>query len=227
MIPAAPRSRPQPPALYAIADSRALVGRDPAAAAAAMAEAGIRWIQLRAKDLGGAELYRLAERCRRALDGSGAALWIDDRSDVAGLLAVAGVHLGQDDLPPAAARLAIGPERWIGFSTHGEAQLVAADADPDVDVVALGPIFATSGKERPDPPVGLAALARLRRRTGKPLIAIGGLDADNIADVLAAGADSAAVLGAICRGDVRANAALLLAAAGEASEGRERTGDAS
>ena len=109
-----------------------------------------------------------------------------------------------------------------GFSTHGEEQLAAADADPEVDVIAVGPVFPTSGKEDPDPVVGLPFVRWARERTRKPLVAIGGIDAGNIAEVLAAGADAAAVLGAVCRGgagDVYANCRRLVAAARAA--GRE------
>jgi thiamine-phosphate pyrophosphorylase len=86
-----------------------------------------------------------------------------------------------------------------------------------VDVIAVGPVFSTTGKEDPDPVVGLALVRRARRRTRKPLVAIGGIGAGNVAEVLAAGADAAAVLGAVCRGglpEVRANCLRLLAAAG-------------
>jgi thiamine-phosphate pyrophosphorylase len=83
-----------------------------------------------------------------------------------------------------------------------------------VDVIAVGPVFPTGGKERPDPVVGLGFVRWARARTGKPLVAIGGIDVDNVASVLAAGADSAAVLGAVCRGDVEENCRRLLAAAG-------------
>lgn len=206
--------------VYAIADAGALGGVALPEAVAAMAEAGIGWIQVRAKELSGLELYRAVEACCRALAGSGAALWIDDRADLAALFPVAGLHLGQSDLPPAAARRVVGEDLWIGLSTHDEEQLAAADADPAVDVVAVGPVFPTTGKERPDPVVGLDFVRRARRRTAKPLVAIGGIDAANLAEVLAAGADAAAVIGAVCRGgslgDVRTNCRRLLAAAGGA-----------
>jgi len=135
-----------------------------------------------------------------------------------------GLHLGQADLPPAAARPLVGPGAWIGLSTHDPAQLARATADPEVDVVALGPIFPTASKERPDPPVGLAGLAQARATTGKPLVAIGGINRGNIARVLAAGADAAAVLGAVCRGDVRRNCRELLAAAAAAPAPASRQG---
>ncbi|HVT18605.1 MAG TPA: thiamine phosphate synthase [Thermoanaerobaculia bacterium] len=214
------RPRPRPARIYAIADAAALAPASLPAAVAAMAGAGIEWIQLRAKSLPGRDLYGLAEACRRALAGSGSVLWIDDRADVAALLPGACLHLGQSDLPAAAAREVVGDAPWIGVSTHAAAELAAADSDPAVDVVAVGPIFPTSGKERPEPVVGLSLLRWARARTAKPLIAIGGIDAGNVAQVLAAGADSAAVLGAVYRGnagdigDIGENCRRLLAAAG-------------
>lgn len=200
------------PAVYAIADAATLAPRSLADGVLAMADAGIHWIQLRAKHLPTATLCRELERCLPRLPPA-VRLWIDDRADVAALYPVAGVHVGQDDLPPAAARRVVGPAVWIGHSTHGEAQFVAADADPDVDVLAFGPVFPTVSKADPDPVVGLAELSRLRTLTRKPLVAIGGIDAANLAAVLAAGADAVAVIAAACRGDVAANCRALLAAA--------------
>jgi thiamine-phosphate pyrophosphorylase len=200
--------------IYAIADAEALAPTPVPAAVAAMAEAGIRWIQVRAKRLSGSAWYRLLEDCCRALEGSGVDLWVDDRADLAALFPVGGVHVGQADLPPAAARRVVGRTVRIGLSTHDEAQVAAADGDPDVDVVAVGPVFPTASKERPDPVVGLSFVRWARSRTAKPLVAIGGIHAGNVAEVLAAGADAAAVIGAVCRGDVRENCRRLLAAAG-------------
>lgn len=199
--------------LYAIADADALGSTPLPAAVAGMAEAGLRWIQVRAKRLSGSSWHRALEGCCRALEGSGVALWVDDRADLAALFPVAGLHVGQRDLPPAAARQVVGRGMRIGLSTHGEAQLLAADADPEVDVIAVGPVFPTTGKERPDPVVGLSFVRWARERTRKPLVAIGGIDAGNLAAVLAAGADAAVVLGAICKGDLRANCRRLAVAA--------------
>ena len=200
--------------VYAIADAEALAPRPLPEAVAEMAESGIRWIQVRGKKLSGEAWYRTLEGCCRILEGSGVSLWVDDRADLAALFPVEGLHLGQSDLPPAAARRVVGRDLAVGLSTHGEDQLAAADEDPRVDVVAVGPVFPTASKERPDPVVGLAFVRWARARTAKPLVAIGGIDAGNVAEVLAAGADAAAVIGAVCRGDVRANCRRLLAAAG-------------
>ena len=209
-----------PGRIYAIADAGALGAVPLPEAVGVLAAAGIAWIQVRAKRLSGRDLFRSVEGCCRALEGSGAALWIDDRADLAALFPVAGVHVGQTDLPPAAVRRVVGEEMWIGLSTHDEAQLAAADADPDVDVVAVGPVFPTASKERPDPVVGLDFVRRARSRTAKPLVAIGGIGAENLAAVLAAGADAAVVLSAICLGktgdlaEIGMKARRLLVAAG-------------
>lgn len=223
-LPRPPRRRPRPPAVYTIADAAALGERSLAAAVAAMAGAGVRWIQVRPKPRPPAprpadgELYALHAAAVEAVAGSGAELWVDDRADLAALFPVAGLHLGQRDLPPAAARPLIGEGVWIGLSTHDEEQLAAAAEDPEVDVIAVGPVFATRGKERPDPPVGLGFVRRARQASPKPLVAIGGIDESNLAAVLDAGADSVAVLGAACRGDVAAACGRLLAAARAARE---------
>jgi thiamine-phosphate diphosphorylase len=216
------------PAVYAIADAATLGVDALPRAAAAMAAAGVGWIQLRAKPrppappLDDRELYDLVAAAVDALAGSGAGLWIDDRADLAALFPVRGLHLGQCDLPPAAARRVVGDGVLIGLSTHDEVQLAAAAADPEVDVVAVGPVFATASKARPDPVVGLDLVRRARRRleeaaaggeARKPLVAIGGIDAGNLAAVLAAGADSAAVLAAACREPVEESCRELLAAA--------------
>ncbi len=207
------RSRPVPGAVYAIADAELLGSEAVPGAVAAMAGAGISWIQLRGKRLSGAAYFELAECCCRALAGSGAALWLDDRVDVAALLPVAGVHLGQRDLPAAAARETLGPDLWLGASTHNSEELRAAAVNPEVDVIAVGPIYQTTSKEGLEPVVGLPFLRWARKATNKPLIAIGGIDVDRLPAVLDAGADSAAVLGAVCRGDVAVNARRLLTAA--------------
>jgi thiamine-phosphate pyrophosphorylase len=209
---------PRPFPIYAIADAEALAPRSLSDGARAMAGAGIRTIQLRAKTLADVELFREAERCARELEGWGGTLWIDDRVDLACLLEVDGVHLGQRDLPPGVARRLLPAGRRIGMSTHDLPQLDAAATDPAVDWVAFGPVFATASKLDPDPEVGVDGLAaaadRLRAfgARAKPLVAIGGIHAGNVARVLAAGAGSAAVLSAVCAGDVEANCRRLLAA---------------
>lgn len=199
------------PRLYGLADLDTLGAAKLPAVVAAMARGGLRWIQLRLKRASGALASNLVRASLEAVQASGVALWIDDRADLAALFPVLGVHLGQGDLPPRVAREFFERVReapsestrqqpLIGYSTHSRAQVRAADADPAVDVVAVGPVFATTSKEAPDPVVGLEFVRQAREITDKPLVAIGGIDAARIRSVLAAGADSAAVLGALVRG---------------------------
>jgi len=165
-----------------------------------MAEAGVGWIQVRAKRFSGRDLARALEGCCRAVEGSGAALWVDDRADLAALFPVAGVHVGQTDLPPAAVRKVVGGGMWIGQSTHDEAQLAAADEEADVDVIAVGPVFPTASKERPDPVVGLPFVRRARARTAKPLVAIGGITLETAPLVVEAGANVLVAGSAVFKG---------------------------
>lgn len=178
---------PQP--VYPIADSLRLVD--------AILAGGARLLQLRAKDLPTGDLVALARAVQARAEFAGALLIIDDRADVAQLVGAAGVHLGQGDLPPAAARAILGPDRIIGFSTHNRRQVDAALRDEAIDYLAFGPIFATASKRAPDPAQGVSALADVRARCPLPLVAIGGITEARLAEVLAAGADAAAVIGAI------------------------------
>lgn len=207
-------SSSRPARIYAIADVEMLgLARVPDAISA-MADAGVRTIQLRAKQTADDELTRLCDELFERLHGHSVSLWIDDRVDVALLRAFDGVHLGQRDLSPSAARSLLPASRAIGWSTHDRRQVVAGAADPAVDWLAIGPVFATESKADPEPEVGLAGVAEARRLSPKPLVAIGGIDEGNLCEVLAAGADSVAVLSAICRGDVAKRAHRLLRAAG-------------
>lgn len=123
-------------------------------------------------------------------------LIMNDRADLALAASFDGVHIGQDDLSPAAIRKIIGPQRWYGVSCHNEAQLAAAEAT-DADYLAIGPVFCTQSKADPDPELGLARLAAMRRLTAKPLVAIGGITLENCRSVIGAGADSVAVISAL------------------------------
>jgi thiamine-phosphate pyrophosphorylase len=187
------RSMPLP-RLYPIVDSSALTvrGFDLVSASEAMLEGGARILQFRHKGHYSRTVFEQASRIAALCRGANAQFVIDDRADIA-LLLDAGVHLGQDDLPPADARKILGPHRWIGFSTHNAEQF-AAGLDEPADYLAIGPVFATRSKENPDPVLGLDRVRRLYRRTGLPLVAIGGITRDNALDVLAAGADSVAVI---------------------------------
>lgn len=158
--------------------------------------AGVRLIQLRDKKSNSREIYETSVEVREAARRGGAVFVLNDRPDIAWAAGADGVHLGQDDLPAAIARRMLPKEMIIGVSTHSVEQVARADQAP-VDYIAFGPIFATNSKEAPDPVVGLAGLAEARRASRKPLVAIGGITAENAPAVIAAGADSVAVIGAL------------------------------
>ena len=125
-------------------------------------------------------------------------LIMNDRADLALATGFDGVHVGQDDLLPESVRKMIGPERWLGVSTHNPEQVAEADRS-SADYLAIGPVFSTSSKEKPDPVVGLEAVRRARQLTRKPLVAIGGITSANAASVIEAGADSVAVISDLLR----------------------------
>jgi thiamine-phosphate diphosphorylase len=125
-------------------------------------------------------------------------LIMNDRADLCLAADFDGVHVGQDDLSPESVRRIIGPDRWLGVSTHNPGQLREADLT-SADYLAIGPVFATSSKEKPDPVVGLDGVRRARALTRKPLVAIGGITRANAASVIEAGADSVAVISDLIR----------------------------
>ena len=183
------------PRFYPILDTQIVRDRgcDAFDAADAITSAGARILQFRHKAAFDRDVFDVAERMASLCARRNVVFVVNDRADMAMLLGAA-VHIGQDDLPPADARGLLGNELRIGFSTHNEAQLRAAAAEP-VDYVALGPIFATGSKANPDPVTGTAELARLRLLSRRPLAAIGGITRENARAVLEAGADSVAVIG--------------------------------
>jgi thiamine-phosphate pyrophosphorylase len=120
-------------------------------------------------------------------------LIMNDRADLCLAAGFDGVHVGQEDLSPEAVRAIIGPDRWLGVSTHNPEQLREADLTT-ADYLAIGPVFATSSKDKSDPVVGLEGVRRARSLTRKPLVAIGGITRANAASVIDAKADSVAVI---------------------------------
>lgn len=185
------------PRVYPILDSDSLARRSIAlqTAAAAFLEGGAGILQIRQKGHWSREFFAAAQQVARLCRESGAVLIVNDRADFA-LLLEAGVHVGQDDLPPRDVRKLMGSEATLGFSSHNAAQLAAAGGEA-VDYVAIGPVFATVSKANPDPVVGLEEIRRLRNLIEKPLVAIGGITLDRATEVWRAGADSIAVIGAL------------------------------
>ncbi len=205
--------------LYAIVDASALAKaqRDPVGFARALLVAKPAALQLRAKNLSAREALALALKLAPLCREAGVPFVVNDRVDLALAASADVVHLGQDDLDLRAAR-SIAPKLAFGISTHTPEQLARA-LEERPDYVAFGPVFATASKAHPDPVVGLEGLARARSIVNEskapetPLVAIGGISAENAARV-ASFADAGAMIGALVTADVSANARALHEALG-------------
>jgi thiamine-phosphate pyrophosphorylase len=180
------------PKIYPITDVR-ISGLTHAEQVERLAAGGATIIQLREKVASPRQFYEAAVEAMRVARRLGVQIIINDRTDIAIAVGADGVHLGQYDLPPQQARLLLGEYRVIGFSTHNLKQALEADSAP-VDYIALGPIFHTATKENPDPVVGLELIREVKSRISKPLVAIGGITLDHARSVIAAGADSLAII---------------------------------
>jgi len=143
------------------------------------------------------EFYEQARVAVAVAEREGVQLIVNDRVDLALAIGAHGVHLGQDDIPPEAARRLLGPEAIIGYSTHTVEQASAALTLP-IDYIAIGPIFQTATKTDTSPVLGVEGLRAVRQAIGDlPLVAIGGITRTNAAEVIQAGADSIAVISAL------------------------------
>jgi thiamine-phosphate pyrophosphorylase len=195
--------------LYAILDAGFF--SDPNAmftAAEELAASGVTLLQYRNKSGNAREMLDQARKLKQRV-GDGAKLIMNDRADLCLAAGFDGLHIGQDDLSPEAARRIIGPERILGVSTHNPEQVTEA-GKTSADYLAIGPVFATSSKANPDPVVGLAGVRRAGELTRKPLVAIGGITRANARSVIEAGADSVAVISDLIR-DPRKSAEEFLA----------------
>lgn len=182
--------------IYPLTDAR-LSGLTHAEQVRQLIAGGAKLIQLREKFLSPREFFRDAEEALQIAREKGARLIFNDRVDLALALKADGVHLGQDDLPPDAARRVLGDRAIIGVSTHNLEQATRATSEP-VDYIAAGPVFATATKGDTEPTIGLAGLKRIRAAIGDlPLVAIGGIGAANAGDVIRAGANAVAVISAL------------------------------
>jgi thiamine-phosphate pyrophosphorylase len=180
------------PRLYVILDA-ALLKQSEKVCAENLAAAGVRLLQFRDKRASPRELLRKSRGLAELLCPQGVTFFVNDRADVANLAGASGVHVGQEDLAVEQARVAIGEAKLVGVSTHNREQFARA-AKTTADYIAVGPIFATQTKENADPVVGLELLRQVRRSTGKPIVAIGGITLERAAEVIAAGADSVSVI---------------------------------
>lgn len=186
------------PRLYAILDASCFPEAPGLLAAAEeLAAAGVTLIQYRNKQGSARQMLEAARELKR-LVGSRVKLILNDRADLTLAAGFDGVHLGQGDLSPQAARGLIGPDRLLGVSTHNPEQIAEA-CKTDADYLAIGPVFATDSKANPDPVVGLDGVRRARELTRKALVAIGGITRNNARSVIEAGADSVAVISDLIR----------------------------
>lgn len=211
------------PSLYLVTDPDLLRGRSLTEVVAAAVRGGVTLVQLRDKRADGRALLDQARALKALLDPLGVPLIINDRVDVTLAAGAAGCHVGQTDLPAAAARALLGPEAILGISIDAVDQV--REVDPEaVDYVAHGPFAATATKPDAGAPVGPPGIAAVRALTNLPLIAIGGIDAGNAAAAVRAGADGVAVVSAIVAAadPTAASRALCaeIAAARRAREGR-------
>ena len=177
------------PRLYAIADAQF---GDPVEITWSLIAGGARLIQIRDKNTAAGEFLCRIQRVL-AMTSPDARIIVNDRADIALIARAAGVHVGQSDLPPAAARAVVGSDRLVGVSTHNLSQALEADGLP-VDYIAVGPIFPTTSKQNPDPVIGLEGLTEISKAVHKPIVAVGGIKIDHAKAVLQAGAHSIAVI---------------------------------
>jgi thiamine-phosphate pyrophosphorylase len=180
------------PRLYVVLDA-GLVRGPALEIARQLLSAGVRLLQYRAKGLPARETLQTARQIAEFARTEAAHFFVNDRPDLAYLSGADGVHVGQDDLSVEQARSILGPDRWVGVSTHNRQQFEQAAAT-SADYLAIGPIFATTSKANPDPVVGTALVRELRPLTKKPIVAIGGIRLERAAEVIEAGADSVAVI---------------------------------
>ena len=168
--------------------------------AQAFLDGGAPIIQVRAKQLPSEALLQLCDLVVELAQPYGTKVIVNDRADVARLSGAAGVHVGQEDLVPAAARALIGEQSLLGYSTHTIAQVEAAALEP-VDYIAVGPIFGTRTKATGYDAVGLELVAGAARRAqGRPIVAIGGITLETAPSVIAAGATGVAVISDLLSG---------------------------
>jgi thiamine-phosphate pyrophosphorylase len=184
------------PRIYPIVDAANFsTSRDLLEFARQLTVGGATLIQYRNKK--GSARHMLSDARNLRLASTENVRWImNDRPDLCLAAGFDGVHLGQDDLSPESARNVVKEGKWVGISSHSVEQAIAADATT-ADYIAIGPIFSTRSKDRPDPVLGLEGLKKVRSATRKPLVAIGGITLANCRSVIDVGADSVAVISAL------------------------------
>ena len=189
--------------IYLVTDDGCLQGRTLIDCVREALEGGVTLVQYRAKTASSAEMYAEALQLKALCDSFNVPLIINDRLDIAMAVGAAGVHLGQDDLPCAAARKILGEDYLIGVSAHNPAEAKAA-LQSGADYLGCGAVFGTATKADVQK-LGTDGLAAICREKGLPVVGIGGVTADNYREVRAAGADGAAIVsGILAQSDIRA-----------------------
>lgn len=179
--------------LYAIVDTSLVPPRRVGAVAEQLIEGGAEILQLRAKGLAGGEFLALARILRKFTSDKGVLFIVNDRVDIAMASGADGVHLGQSDIPVEGARRLLGDRYIIGLSTHNLAEAAGAEGTT-ADYVSFGPVFITATKENAEPPLGTLTLKQARALVKKPLVAIGGITAARLHEVLSCGVDAVALI---------------------------------
>lgn len=185
--------------IYLVTDEACLHGRPLLKCVEEALAAGVTLVQYRAKAADGGVLYAEACKLKELCDKYNVPLIINDRLDIALAVCAAGVHLGQDDLPCAVARKLLGEDFIIGVSAHNPAEAVKAVSD-GADYLGCGAVFGTATKHDVAK-LGLENLRAIRKAVAVPMVGIGGITADNYAEVLATGADGAAIVSGILAQD--------------------------
>lgn len=189
--------------IYLVTDDASLLGRALIDCVREALEGGVTLVQYRAKTASSAEMYAEALQLKALCDSFNVPLIINDRLDIAMAVGAAGVHLGQDDLPCAAARKLLGEDYIIGVSAHNPAEAKAA-LQSGADYLGCGAVFGTATKADVKK-LGTDGLAAICKAKGLPVVGIGGVTADNYREVRAAGADGAAIVsGILAQPDIRA-----------------------
>ena len=181
-----------PPPLYIILDSQ-FASKPLESLLEIFAKAGVGWVQLREKTASSKAFFETAQTFVSLCRQYRLTAIINDRVDIALLTDADGVHLGQDDLPVEEARKILGPNKVVGVSTHNLKQALEAQQST-ADYVAIGPVYPTTSKQNPDPIVSREELIAIRSQITKPLVAIGGITAENAAGLFELGIDSLAVI---------------------------------
>lgn len=181
--------------LYLVLDRQFLEGKDVVFIVARVLAAGVDMIQFRDKEATDKEFFEAGRKIKGLLEGKGVLFIVNDRVDLAASLDTDGVHIGQEDMPVEKARTILGRRKVIGLSTHSLTEMREAQ-DRDVDYISVGPVFPTETK--PDyAAVGIGLVSSAARESQKPFVAIGGINRENIRDIVAAGARRVAVVRAV------------------------------